>query len=259
MKNLFDSIRKHVLNVLESLSVKICTESSEKDKKALARARKAVDNIRLYIDDFMHEDIEKLHVVISKGNRKIGRVLNVSLAPIITCCNCSGCMKLCYDIKAVLQYSNVAKARAKNYVLLMRDRDKYFSEIAKACSKRRTNKFLRFHVSGDIIDIDYFDRMVKLARQFPDFKMWTYTKAYHIVNKWCELNGKENVPNNLSVMFSEWRGMPMNNPYKFPEFKVVFKDEEKPVNVKWCCGNCELCIKNNSHCVKGETVYCMEH
>ena len=223
------------------------------------RTQKAVNELHNAINEEMLKNPDELKICISKGNMKIGNTLNVSLPPIITCANCSGCCTLCYDIKAVLQYPNVRKARAKNYALLMNDRNKYFNEIRNACERRRKNKYFRWHVAGDIIDIDYFDRMVQIAKEFPDFRFWTYTKAYTIVNEWCRLNGKKSIPENLSVMFSEWRGMPMINPFGFPEFRVVFKDEKKPGNVKWCCGNCNVCIHGNSHCVKGETVYCMEH
>lgn len=225
----------------------------------LNRTQKAIKGLREAIADATKTPDAELTLCISKGNKKIGDTLNVSLPPIITCANCSGCMHLCYDIKAVLQYSNVRKARARNYVLLNRNRNKYFDSIREACARRRNNKYFRWHVAGDIVDIDYFDNMVKIAREFPEFKYWTYTKAYHIVNEWVKNNGKESIPDNLSVMFSEWRGMPMVNPYGFPEFRVVFKDEKKPDGVKWCNGNCNHCIHANSHCVKGETVYCMEH
>ena len=109
------------------------------------------------------------------------------------------------------------------------------------------------------MDVDYFDNMVKIAKDFPDFRFWTYTKSYWLVNAWCKTYGKESIPANLSVMFSYWEGLPMDNPYGFPEFRVVLKGQKKPENVKWCCGNCDVCIRNCSHCVKGETTYCMDH
>ena len=168
-------------------------------------------------------------------------------------------MLCCYDIKAVLQYVNVAKARARNTVILIRDREKYFSEIIKACEKRRSNKYLRWHVSGDIVDVDYFDHMVKIARMFPDFRFWTYTKAYHIVNKWCELNGKDSIPENLSVMFSEWKGVTMVNPFGFPVFRCVMHDEPEPVNGFKCPGNCDVCLKNGTGCPYHMDAYVNEH
>ena len=219
--------------------------------------KKAVETLNKRIE--FYKTSEDLQIVISKGNKKIGDTMNVSLAPVITCPNCSKCVSYCYDIKAVMQYKNVLDARAKNTALFLTHSEKYFQQIRNELSKRKTNKYFRWHVSGDIMNIEYFDNMVKIARDFPDFRFWTYTKSYWIVNEWCKQNGKENVPDNLSVMFSYWEGLPMINPFGFPEFRVVMKGQEKPNGVRWCCGNCNECIRNCSHCVKGETVYCMEH
>lgn len=198
---------------------------------------------------------------ISSGNRKIGRVMNVSLMPILSCGNCRECSRLCYDIKACAQYpGTVIDARMRNLTALKKDRDGYFSRIDEAISRRRKNKFFRWHVAGDIVDIDYFDRMVKIARAHPDFTFWTYTKMYGLVNEWVAAHGgtREAVPANFSVMFSEWRGMPMENPYGFPEFRVVFKDETPPAG-HYCPGNCDVCKNLHKGCVVGETTYCMEH
>lgn len=194
---------------------------------------------------------------LSKGNRKIGRVMNVSLMPGKTCGNCRECIRYCYDIKACAQYpGTVIDARMRNTVLLQKDRGGYFDRIEAAISRRRKNKFFRWHVAGDIVDGDYFDHMVGIARRHPDFTFWTYTKMYHIVNEWVDAHGA--VPENLHVMFSEWRGMPMDNPHGFPEFRVVFKGETPPAG-HYCPGNCDVCKNLHRGCVAGETTYCMEH
>ncbi len=203
--------------------------------------------------------VEQIPLCISTGNRKIGRVMNVSLPPILSCANCAGCSKLCYDIKACLQYPNtVIDARMRNFSVLIRDRERYFSVIEQAISRRRKNKFFRWHVAGDIVDADYFQHMVDIAAKHPDFVFWTYTKNYKVVNSWVAEHGRESIPANFAVMFSEWRGMPMDNPHGFPEFKVVFKDEVKPSGF-YCPGNCDVCKTHGCGCVVGQTVYCMEH
>lgn len=203
--------------------------------------------------------VEQIRLCISAGNRKIGRVMNVSLPPVLSCANCKECMHLCYDIKACVQYANtVIDARMRNYSVLLRDRDGFFARIDAAITRRRKNKFFRWHVAGDILDTDYFDRMVKIAREHADFVFWTYTKNYSAVNAWVAEHGKDAIPANFSVMFSEWRGMPMENPYGFAEFKVVFKDEKKPVGF-YCPGNCDICKEKMRGCLVQETVYCNEH
>ena len=226
-------------------------------KKAVHQLQDATSAYRAQI---RKEGADAVKMCISYGNRKIGRAMNVSNAPVITCGNCSGCMFYCYDIKAVLQYRNVVDARARNTALLLENRDEYFRRIDDAISRRRKNKFFRWHVSGDILDADYLARMVDMARAHPDFTFWTYTKRYDIVNEYCQRRGgRSAIPGNLSIMFSEWRGMPMVNPYHFPEFSVIFKDDEHKPAGHYCPGNCDVCKANHRGCIAGETTYCHEH
>ena len=224
-------------------------------KESLAKLAKLMREKRI---DLEAHDISEIKMCISTGNKKIGKTLNVSLPPIMTCANCKECKHLCYDVKACLQYPNtVIDARMRNYVILLKDRKEYFNRIQKKLDGRKTNKFFRWHVAGELIDIDYFDRMVKIAENNPDWKFWPYTKNYKVVNEWMNMADKK-MPGNFSVMFSEWRGVPMDNPNNFGEFRVVFKDEEKPDGF-YCPGNCDECIKNNRGCIVNETTYCNEH
>lgn len=206
---------------------------------------------------------DHIKLAISAGNRKIGRVMNVSLPPIMTCANCKECKYLCYDVKACLQYPNtVIDARIRNLSVLMKDREEYFSRIDAAMSRRKKNKYFRWHVAGDIVDIDYLDRMINNARRHPDFVIWTYTKNYHVVNEWIAQHGRDAIPANFHIMFSEWRGLEMINPYNMPEFRVVFKADAVKPNPKenhYCPGNCDICKAMHRGCVAGETTYCNEH
>lgn len=225
----------------------------KKSGYSIETIRKVVTMLRAAVDKYMAMPIDEIKLCISKGNSKIGKVLNVSLPPILSCGNCKECKHFCYDIRACIQYANsVINARARNYVLLIRNRDEYFAQIDKACTKRRTNKMFRWHVSGDIIDIDYFCRMVEIARKHPGFTFWTYTKMYHIVNEYCDKYGKESIPGNFSVMFSEWKGMPLVNPYHFGEFRALYENEEIPNNTWYCPGNCDVCKKCNRGCIVNE-------
>ena len=218
--------------------------------------KKVVSSLKNAIKHYMGFKADAIKLCISKGNVKIGRVMNVSLAPILTCANCKECKYFCYDIKANLQYKNVVDARARNTALLYQDRDLYFETIDKAISRRLKNKYFRWHVSGDIVDYDYFVRMVEIARKHPDFVFWTYTKNYSVVNMFLDV---DTLPENLHVMFSEWRGLTMDNPHNMPEFRVVFKsDPIKPTGF-YCMGNCDICKALKRGCIVGETTYCNEH
>ena len=201
---------------------------------------------------------DQIKMCISKGNRKIGRVLNVSLPPMITCANCKECKHYCYDVKACLQYANtVIDARIRNYSILMKDRNVYFNTIRTTLERRKKNFNFRWHVSGDIIDMNYLENMIAIAKDFPRFNFWTYTKNYDLVNEYIRQHGKSRkkaIPSNLSIMFSEWRGLPMNNPYKMPVFACHFPTDPTPKTFK-CPGNCDICVKNHLGCVAGMNTY----
>lgn len=208
--------------------------------------------------------VESLTMCISTGNRKIGRVWNVSLPPILSCGgNCKECKNYCYDVKACNQYTNVCKARARNYSILKRNFDLYWEQLRAKLAKKRTFKYFRFHVGGDFTTAEYFAEMVKTARMFPDFRFWTYTKSYNIVNEYVRKHGgkrRKAVPENLSIMFSEWKGLPMDNPFGFPVFRCVFRSlESAPVGAWKCPGNCETCIKAGRGCPFGESAWTWDH
>lgn len=217
-------------------------------------------------NDLLSMDLDKLDVTFSNGNMKVP-CLNVSIAPIFSCKNCKHCKDFCYDIKACLRFTkNVFFNRMKNLILATYKRDKYFSAIENRISRRRINKYFRWHVGGDILDYDYFVRMVEIARNHPDFTFWTYTKMYHIVNRFCDEFGRDSIPANFSIMFSEWDGMEMENPYNFPIFAVKMQNGNKNhPNVGFfdtlykCTGHCADCIKNHRGCIAGESSYTDEH
>ena len=215
---------------------------------------KVVSALKTKTAHYANIDIEKIKMCISDGNTKIGRVMNVSLPPMLSCGNCSECKHWCYDIKANLQYPNVVDARVRNWTIFLRNRDEFFNRIEAKIRRRRKHKYFRWHVSGDIVDLDHLMRIIAVARNYPEFVFWTYTKMYSIVNEYCRKYGKESVPSNLSIMFSEWRGLPMDNPFGFAEFRVHFEDEPIPDCYK-CPGNCDICKKGNRGCLGQETTY----
>ena len=204
---------------------------------------------------------EAVKLVISDGNRKIGRCMNVSLAPIVTCGNCKKCRFHCYDVKACCQYENVRLARAKNTALFRFSRYEFFWQLWQKMARKKTNKFLRFHVSGEIVDINHFNWIIETAKRFPDFKIWTYTKMYSVVNEWIRDNGgsKEAIPENLSVMMSEWKGLPIVNPYGLPVFRCIDETETAPDDCFHCPGNCDACKASGHGCVNGESAYIELH
>lgn len=226
--------------------------------------RKMIDTANEYKSRLYTVNTDAIPMCISTGNRKIGRVMNVSLMPVLTCGHCKQCMHYCYDISACLRYPDtVINARMRNTVLLWRDRDAYFGRIVEKIRRRRKNLYFRWHVAGDIVDIDYFSRMVDIARMFPNWVFWTYTKMYDIVNEYVAIHGGDRetaIPSNLSVMFSEWSGQEMDNRYNFPVFACRLASEHDKVMTGYhCTGNCDVCKANKCGCVVGETSWIDEH
>ena len=239
-------------------------------EKTVEKVRNALITAKLNFRAMLNKG-EKLKVVITKGNRKIGKTHNVSLPPYLTCgkqCEKCGCKYLCYDARACLQYTNVCNARAKNLAILEHNINDYFGQIDNYIIKTRKNKYFRFHVGGDIPNYEYFCKMVELAKKHEDWVFWTYTKKYDIVNKYCKEHGntKKAIPQNLSIMFSKWDGLKMVNPFEFAEFRFIPKtDINKPKTIDIinkglkCNGNCQECIHRHEHCITNQTTYVIEH
>ena len=235
----------------------------------IEKIRKMMAIAMEYGKKFGTMDASEIAICISNGNRKIGRVMNVSLMPVMTCANCKECKYLCYDIKACLQYPDtVINARMRNTVLARDHREEFFHRIDEKMSRRRKNKYFRWHVAGDILDMDYFSRMVENARRHPDFVIWTYTKNYAIVNEYVSAHGgtiEAAIPANFHIMFSEWDGMELVNPYAFPIFTCKLKAGNKNHDPEFfnslykCAGNCDVCKACGRGCIVGESTYADEH
>lgn len=220
------------------------------------------------INEYMKKK-DDLHVSFSTGNMKIGKVLNVSTASGLCCGNCKKCIEFCYDIKAAMRFTNVANARAINTVIAMEDRERFFAEIDKKMKARKKNLYFRYHQGGEIIDYEYFCEMVETAKNNPQYKaIWTYTKCYWIVNRYVKEHGNSRekaIPKNMFIMFSEWDGVEIDNPFDFPIFTVKLANGNKNhpesffENLWKCPGNCDICKKVKRGCLVGESTYANEH
>lgn len=224
--------------------------------KTLAKVIKMLKSLLNYFLSLPYESL-KLH--ISKGNKKIGLVHNFSMAPILTCINCGLCKNMCYDVKANLLYKNVRIARAENTALMMKNMDKTFEQIDNYISRKRAHKAFRWHVSGDIISFEYFCHMVEIAKRHPDWRFWTYTKAYKYVNAFCYTYGRDAIPENFSIMFSVWKGLKCENPFGFAVFTCKEDGVEVPEDSTLCPGDCQVCLDTKTGCPYGKNKHCLPH
>jgi hypothetical protein len=205
------------------------------------------------------QDLGANHVFISTGNRKTGfAVPSVSLIPVADCGNCSVCSRLCYDLRNDM-YPTVMNTRARNSAIARNDIDRYFREISQAC---RAFRFFRWHVGGDMLSYEYFLYMIKVAEENSKTTFLAFTKCYSYVNRFVSEGGE--IPSNFQVIFSDWPGAKMENPYNFPTSSPVFADGSTaaPADALDCPGNCSECAVMGSGCwtlKKGQGVKFMAH
>jgi len=178
-----------------------------------------------------------MDVNISKGNRKMGNIWNLSLPPIKTCASGVPCSKACYALNSYRRFKNVRMAWDENLDLWEADPLAFNNSIRRELSIPVQPRFFRWHVSGDIIDDSYFKMMCGIAIVFPDIKFLAFTKRYDIVN-----NSTTPVPPNLKIVFSGWPGLKMNNPRAYPVAWMQDGTETRMAdNALECPGNCESC------------------
>ena len=201
--------------------------------------------------------MNQLKVSISKGNRKMGAIPSVSLPPIITCPQGAPCAQKCYAAKMCRIYPTVKQAYQNNLDILNNDWYEYWLQVHAAVA---TTKYFRFHVSGDIPNFKYFVEMVMVAKKNPGTHILAFTKQYDIINNYLDIFGK--LPENLKIIFSEWPGMPMENPHNMPVAHVIFKGQEPAESWKICGGNCSECACRGVGCWElkhGEHIAFYEH
>lgn len=220
--------------------------------------RRYQEKIRAAVAEFLalsDEEFDELHAVISQGDRKIGRTRNVSQAPWYTCGNCKHCLWHCYDIKACLRLPAVLRARALNTALAIRDRERYFAEIARAVTGQRG---FRWHQGGEIPDYDYLLHMIAVAEGEPDCRQWGYSHRHDLVNRYVDEHGA--LPENLVIMYSYEGAEPAeDNPHGLPEFRCIDPGDEPPADMFQCPGDCSWCLEHGRGCPWGESAWTWKH
>ena len=220
-----------------------------KKPKERINSLESINKVFQMVKDFItgHRNGYKLH--LSKGNTKLGAIVNVSLPPVVTCHNCGNCKLYCYAVRSYHRAENVSNAWNDNYLYFLSDPSGYFRDISKALKRKR---FFRWHVSGDIVNHDYLMGMIQVAKDNPKCQFLAFTKAYQIVNK--AINNGAIIPANLHLLFSAAPGNEMPNPHRLPECHINFEDPSKNTYCGGaeyeyhCTGNCTECAVNCCGC-----------
>ena len=186
-----------------------------------------------------------MSVKISTTNSKLGLIPSVNLVPILTCRKNCPCAKDCYATKGRYRFDNVKKSLIYNYETYMLNPKQYFQDIKDALSGIISYRYFRWHAAGDIIDEQYFEGMVDLAKALPYTSFLAFTKKFNIVNDYIKSN--KVIPNNLHIVFSAWGDdFKVDNPFEFPVAHVRFKDKDNkniPDTAVECSGDCTNCLQ----------------
>lgn len=197
-------------------------------------------------------------ISISEGNSKMGRIMSVSLPPILTCRDDCDCNKICYAKRMTYLRKSVRNAYMRNYRVLQESSHVYWREVEASIMMSR---FFRFHVAGDIPNARYLTKMIMIAERNPHCQILCFTKKYDIVvNVLREIQ----LPDNLHLILSGWKGLKMDNPFHLPEAHVRYRDGTTTANAnaKECGGNCTDCAITDQGCwvlKNGEQIIFDEH
>lgn len=194
---------------------------------------------------------------VSNTNSKLGgQIYSINLPPVVTCRSDAPCFKGCYACKGNWLFPNVKNSLQHNLEAYKSNPDLFFESVAIQTALVR---FCRWHSSGDIVDMQYFEGMCKVARKNKDTHYLCFTKKYEIINEF--LSKGKRIPKNLSIVLSAWSNWIPENPYNLPMTYVYgkeFNNELIPKDAIPCGGKCENCqacwtLK------KGQHVYFLKH
>lgn len=171
-------------------------------------------------------------VNISKGNKKVGNIPNVSLTPCTTCPADAPCRDKCYAMKAYRQYPNVRAAWNGNTEAARNHTAEYFAGIHDFIQKKKPSHF-RWHVAGDIENQKYLDGMIEVAKKNPETRFLAFTKMHEL--------DYTNKPENLEVVASLWSGWGKKHETLPVAWMQDGKEDRVPESAVKCPGSCEGC------------------
>lgn len=186
-----------------------------------------------------------MKIKISTTNTKLsGQIPSVNLPPIQTCRHNAPCRHLCYATKGNFTFPNVKESHLNNLACFINDPKQYFDDIIAYLNGLVSYRYFRYHSSGDIVNEEYFEGMVRVAKKCKSVKFLCFTKKFEIVNNY--LAKGEKIPSNLHIVFSAWdKEFKVDNPYNLPMTYVDFKDTSKNPEIPElaipCIGKCYEC------------------
>lgn len=112
----------------------------------------------------------------------------------------------CYALKGQYVFRNVQEAQYKRLDSIKKP--EWVAAMATLLSKA---KLFRWHDSGDLMDVDHFQKIIDVCKATPDCQHWLPTREKKIIKTYLRLHPEQgSIPDNLVIRIS----MPMVNQYK---------------------------------------------
>lgn len=201
-----------------------------------------------------------MRINISLGNKKLGKIPSVSFPAIVTCRDCE-CKELCYGLRMERFRPRAHSCYCRNLDYYKEDPQGFWKEVKAALT---LNAVFRFFVSGDMPRKEFVEELVNACSENPNCSVLVFTKRFEWVNEWIGCNGE--LPSNLKMIFSGWKGLQMSNPFLLPECHVRYKDGSTTADsnrdIIECSGNCSQCKVENKGCwtaKKGQQIIINQH
>ena len=182
---------------------------------------------------------------LTNKNKKVQAWL-FSLPPIKSCLSHKECAKNCYAVKSYRQYPPVRDLWDNNLNLAKSNLFELYDDIVRQLKTIKKRKIVRIHQSGDFISQEYVNLWETIAKEFPDFIFYGYTK----VSKILDISKLDSLPN-VNIIDSY-----VNGKLNFGDLEYVTKISEEegcvicPATLTKdtykCGGNCSHCFTNKN-------------
>ena len=204
---------------------------------------------------------------LTKGNKKLGAYISgINIPAGLTCRPDAPCRKGCYAMKGHFVFNAVKECTSKNLEAFLNSPTEFFNLII-AKLHILPYRYFRWHSSGDIVNREYLEGMVRVAEECPQTNFLCFTKKYEIVNEY--LSSESPFPKNLHIVFSHWGSFPVDNPFNLPTSHVRFKKVDElhdnsgiPEDAIQCSGFCGDCVGTEKNCwmlKNGQSVVFNQH
>ena len=111
----------------------------------------------------------------------------------LTCPMADGCIKFCYAKKGAYIWSNVKPAFENRYELSKTDD---FVDAMNNEIRKKKPDYVRVHDSGDYYSTAYLKKWIKIAKDNPDVRFYSYTNM-------VDMMLKASLPYNYDIIFSD--------------------------------------------------------